>query len=69
MPVRDLSRVVKAFRDAENLKFSDIGVESDAGRLLVAQVMNEFQVSQDAARVRMEQRKILTRNPHQDLFS
>jgi IrrE N-terminal-like domain len=67
MPASELTRVVRAFRDGENLEYSDIGVESDAGRRLIVRVMGEFQVSRDAARVRMEQRKILTRNPVQGL--
>ncbi len=69
MPASELTRFVRAFRDAENLKYSDIGVESDAGRRLIERVMGEFQVSRDAARVRLEQRKILTRNPVQGLFA
>jgi hypothetical protein len=68
MPSSELTRVVRAFRDGENLKYSDIGVESEAGRRLIDRVMGEFQVSRDAARVRMEQRKVLTRNPVQGLF-
>jgi hypothetical protein len=68
MPASQLTRVVSAFRDSENLKYSDIGVESGAGTRLINRVMGEFQVSRDAARVRMEQRKTLTRNPVQGLF-
>jgi hypothetical protein len=68
MPASELTRIVSAFRNGENLKYSDIGVESEAGRQLIGRVMDEFQVSRDAARVRMEQRKILTRNPVQGLF-
>lgn len=69
MPASQLTRVVSAFRDSENLKYCDIGVESGAGTRLITRVMGEFQVSRDAARVRMEQRKTLTRNPVQGLFS
>jgi len=68
MPATELTRVVRSFRDIDNLQYSDIGVESEAGRRLIERVMGEFQVSRDAARVRMEQRKILTRSPAQGLF-
>ena len=37
-------------------------------RALIERVMGEFQVSKDAARVRMEQRKILVRNAVPSLF-
>lgn len=68
MPQTQLVRVVKAFRDTENLHFSDIAVSSTAGKRLIAQVMGEFQVSEDAARVRLEQRKAIVRNPIPTLF-
>lgn len=68
MPQTELVRVVKAFRDGADLKYADIGVESDAGNRLIQRVMDEFQVSQDAARVRLEQRKAIVRNPAPGLF-
>lgn len=68
MPQTELVRVVKAFRDAENLPYADIGVTSDPGKRLIARVMGEFQVSEDAARVRLEQRKTIVRNPVAGLF-
>jgi hypothetical protein len=68
MPQTELVRVVKAFRDVENLPYADIGVTSDPGKRLVARVMGEFQVSEDAARVRLEQRKTIVRNPVAGLF-
>lgn len=68
MPQTELTRVVRAFRDAEDLKYADIGVNSDAGRRLIARIMGEFQVSQDAARVRLEERKVITPNPVTGLF-
>ena len=68
MPQTELVRVVKAFREAEDLKYADIGVDTDAGKRLIQRVMDEFQVSQDAARVRLEQRKAIVRNPVVGLF-
>lgn len=68
MPQTELLRVVKAFRDAENLPYAQIGVASDAGKRLIARMMGEFQVSEDAARVRLEQRKAIIRNPVAGLF-
>jgi hypothetical protein len=68
MPQTELVRVVKAFRDAEGLKYADIGVDADAGKRLIQRVMGEFQVSQDAARVRLEQRRVVVRNPVAGLF-
>ena len=46
----------------------DIGVSTDPGKRLIQRVMNEFQVSQDAARVRLEQRKAVVPNPVAGLF-
>lgn len=68
MPQTELVRVVKAFRTAEDLQYADIGVSSDPGKRLIQRVMDEFQVSQDAARVRLEQRKAIVRNPVAGLF-
>jgi hypothetical protein len=42
MPQTELVRVVKAFREAEDLKFSDVGADSDAGKALIGKVMEEF---------------------------
>lgn len=68
MPASELTRLVHAFRDSENLKFVDIGVDSDAGKRLIGSVMADFYVSRDAARVRLEQRKVIVRNPAVGLF-
>jgi Zn-dependent peptidase ImmA (M78 family) len=68
MPQTELTRVIKAFRDAENLLYADIGVTSESGKRLIARVMREFQVSEDAARVRLEQRKAIVREPKVGLF-
>lgn len=68
MPQTELVRVVKAFRAAEDLQYADIGVSSDPGRRLIQRVMDEFQVSQDAARVRLEQRRAIVRKPVAGLF-
>jgi hypothetical protein len=68
MPQTELLRVVRVFREAEDLKFADIGIDSDAGKALIRKVMEEFQASQDAARVRLEQRKVIVANPVVGLF-
>lgn len=68
MPQTELVRVVRAFRDENDLKFADIGVDTDAGKRLIERAMGEFQVSQDAARVRLEQRNVIVRNPTVGLF-
>jgi len=67
-PRTELLRVVKAFRGAEGLEYADIGTSADAGKRLIAKVMAEFQVSEDCARVRLEQFKALVRNPVKGLF-
>jgi len=68
MPQTELVRIVKAFRAAEDLPYAEIGVDSDPGKRLILNVMEAFRVSQDAARVRLEQRKALVRNPSVGLF-
>ena len=68
MPQTELVRVVRAFRAENDLKFADIGVNTDAGRSLIERAMAEFQVSQDAARVRLEQSNVIVRNPAVGLF-
>jgi len=68
MPANELRRVVTEFRQTENLVYRDIGVKSDAGLTLIERVTGNFQVSGDAARVRLEQCKILTRDPAVGLF-
>lgn len=64
----ELVRVVRAFRDENDLKFADIGVDTDAGKRLIERAMGEFQVSQNAARVRLERRNVIVRNPTVGLF-
>lgn len=68
MPQSELIRLVKAFRDAEGLVYADIGVHTPAGKRLIQRVMGAFGVSQDAARVRLEQTKVVVRNPLPGLF-
>ena len=59
---------MKAFRETQNIPYAEIGVTTDAGKSLIARVMGEFQVSEDAARVRLEQRKAIVREPKVGLF-
>ena len=68
MPRTELVRLVKTFREAEGLKYAEIAVDSDPGRALIASVMDAFQVSRDAARVRMEQGQILVKTAAPGLF-
>ena len=68
MPQTELSRAVKAFRDAEQMPYADIGVKTESGKRLISKVMDVFQVSEDASRVRLEQRKAIVRNPVAGLF-
>jgi hypothetical protein len=68
MPQTALVAIVRAFREENNLKYAEIGIASEAGKRLIRRVMGEFQVSQDAARVRLEQRKVIVPNPIPGLF-
>lgn len=68
MPQSELVRVVKDFRAAAGVPYADIGVGSGEAGRLIQDVMDAFQVSQDAARVRLEQRKAIVRNPVVGLF-
>ena len=68
MPRTELARAVSAFRDAEDLMYRDIAVESDAGRALTARIAAAFRVSREAVRVRLEQRRILVKTAVPGLF-
>ena len=68
MPQNELVRVIKAFRGAEHLQYADIGVSTDPGKRLIQRVMEAFQVSQNAARVRLEQCKAIVQHPIAGLF-
>ena len=58
MPSSYLRRVVGAYQEANNL-FGVIGTSSEHGQALIAHVQKAFQVSADAARVRLVKLKIL----------
>ena len=58
MPVSRLRRVVGAYQEANNL-FGVIGTSSEHGQALIANVREAFQVSADAARVRLLKLNIL----------
>ena len=68
MPRTELTRVVRAFRASKSLLYSDITVGSEAGQAMIARVASAFHVSREAARVRLEQRKILVRTAIPSLF-
>ena len=58
MPISCLRRVVAAYREANSL-FGGIGTGSEHGQALIARVQETFQVSADAARVRLLKLNIL----------
>ena len=58
MPISYLRRVVGAYQEANNL-FGVIGTRSEHGQALIAHIQDEFQVSADAARVRLLKLNIL----------
>jgi hypothetical protein len=67
MPKTHLNTTVKNFRQERNI-FADIGLSTDAGRALIALVMQNFQVSRDAAVVRLKERKAVVELPSASLF-
>ena len=58
MPISRLRRVVGAYQEANNL-FGVIGITSEHGQALITSVQTAFQVSADAARVRLLKLNIL----------
>jgi hypothetical protein len=58
MPVSYLRRIVGAYKEVHNL-FGPVGSSGGHGEELIAMVQKEFQVSADAARVRLLQLKLL----------
>ena len=58
MPISCLRRVVGAYQEANNL-FGVIGTNSEHGQALIACIQEAFQVSADAARVRLLKLNIL----------
>ena len=68
MPKTELVRAVRAFRAAEDLEYRDIAVDSAAGSAMVGHIAAAFQVSREAARVRLEQHRILVKNAVPGLF-
>jgi len=63
MPVSRLRAVIQHFLEREQVLRGPFPVHSPAGQLLVREVMAAFAVSQDAARVRLRQRRVLTKAP------
>lgn len=59
MPVTALVDTVKHFREQHQIPYSNLALESDTGRQLIAVVASTFQTSKDAARVRLLKRGIL----------
>ena len=69
MPSGELTRVVKSYRESVDLLYADIAVDSEPGRALIERVMGEFQVSKEAARVRMESSSVKTIELELKLFT
>jgi hypothetical protein len=63
MPVSALRAVIQRFLEHEQVLRGPFPVHSPAGQLLVQEVMAAFAVSADAARVRLQQRGVLTEAP------
>lgn len=68
MPRTELVRVVRAFRATEGLMYSNIAVGSEAGQAMIDRIAAAFHVSLEAARVRLEQRRILVKTAVPGLF-
>lgn len=60
MPVAALFDTVQRFRAENNLSYSNLSLLSEPGQKLVGSVASRFQTSQDAARVRLLKKGILT---------
>ena len=67
MPKMWLNAAVKNFRQHRKL-FAEIGINTEAGRALIELVMRDFQVSRDAAIVRLKELKGIVENPSASLF-
>jgi hypothetical protein len=59
MPVGALVKTVQQFRQEHDLPFTNLSVQSAAGRKLITAVAGEFQTSADAARVRLLRKGVL----------
>lgn len=68
MPRTELARVVRAFRTAIDLMYSDIAAGSEVGRAMIDRVAAAFHVSRQAARVRLEQRQMVVKTAVPGLF-
>lgn len=60
MPARALQRTVRDARRSAGIRGEMVNVTSPEGRFLTAQVVTAFQVSEEAARVRLKQRRYLS---------
>jgi hypothetical protein len=68
MPKTALTTTVTAFRKDRNIKYSDIGCNTDNGKALIATVMTAYQVSRDAATIRLKERHVIVDHPGETLF-
>lgn len=68
MPVSHFGRCVTAYKECHGL-FGPVPAASDHGRALIAAVVEDFQVSQDAARIRLIKLGHLGFSQHSSLFS
>jgi len=60
MPITTLLDSVQRFRSVNNLLYSNLSVQSEAGQNLLTAVASTFQTSRDAARVRLLKKGVLT---------
>ena len=60
MPAGALVDAVHGFRAENNLLYSNLSLQSDAGQKLIGVVASAFQTSRDAARVRLLKQGVLT---------
>lgn len=60
MPVGALSDAVQHFRAESSLLYTNLSLQSESGRKLIATIATNFQTSRDAARIRLLKKGILT---------
>jgi hypothetical protein len=60
MPVGALLGAVQGFRAENNLLYSNLSLQSEAGQKLIGVIASAFQASRDAARVRLLKKEVLT---------
>jgi len=67
MPKTALMATVNEFRKDHNI-FGQVGTTTETGRVLVSTVVDAFQVSREAATVRLRERNVMVDHPSASLF-